>query len=144
MLIPEAQAPLDNQSEWAGRYYTLLDGVPVARYAGETGWTPLGPAVAPPREWEYEDLAGRDTATTLFGEPGISMQMVDAQNGWLAATYGHGVGGADTYVYRTHDGGGLGRRQDNSYRRHGGPAKPRSLITSTPSSPSDVSTVLPS
>ncbi len=106
VLIPEAQAPLDNQSEWAGRYYTLLDGVPVARYAGETGWTPLGPAVAPPREWEYEDLAGRDTATTLFGEPGISMQMVDAQNGWLAATYGHGVGGADTYVYRTHDGGG--------------------------------------
>ncbi len=33
------------------------------------------------------------------------MAMVSANDGWLAATYGNGVANADTYIYRTHDGG---------------------------------------
>jgi photosystem II stability/assembly factor-like uncharacterized protein len=33
------------------------------------------------------------------------MQMVNVQDGWLVMSINHGTGGADTYAYRTHDGG---------------------------------------
>jgi hypothetical protein len=52
-----------------------------------------------------DDLAGRKEATTLIGEPEINAKLVSPQDGWMTVTYGHGVALADTYVYRTHDGG---------------------------------------
>lgn len=81
------------------------NGVPYGRSAADLDWVQLGEAIAPPAEWAEDDLAGRDTAATLIGEPEVFAQMADEAHGWLVVTYGHGVAAADTYVYRTADGG---------------------------------------
>lgn len=81
------------------------DGIPYRRDAGETEWTRLGEAIAPPAEWAEQDLAGRNEATALSGADEYRAALVSAADGWLTATYGRGVAAADTYVYRTEDGG---------------------------------------
>ena len=58
-----------------------------------------------PAEWAGQDLAGRDEAESLEGLLSGTGGMVDGLNGWFVFAIGHGVGGADTYVYRTRDGG---------------------------------------
>ncbi|SMC37589.1 M56 family metallopeptidase [Papillibacter cinnamivorans] len=93
-------------ADWASAELTVIDGVPYIRHSVEESWTQLGPAIAAPREWSAQpDLAGRGEATTLIGDPEITIRLVSAKDGWLTATYGRGVAAADTYIYRTHDGG---------------------------------------
>lgn len=92
--------------DWQSAELTVTDGVPYIRHGDEEAWTQLGPAIEAPREWSVEDdLAGRKEATTLLGDPEISAKLVSPENGWMTVTYGHGVALADTYIYRTHDGG---------------------------------------
>ena len=55
-------------------------------------------------------MAGRDEAESLEGLLSGTGGMSDGLNGWFVFAIGHGVGGADTYVYRTRDGGAPGRR----------------------------------
>lgn len=93
------------QRSWRTAQLTVKEGVPYLRYSGDADWTKLGEAIAPPREWKGDDLAGRNTARTLDGDPEISAGLVTEKCGWLAATYGRGIAAADTYVYRTADGG---------------------------------------
>lgn len=93
------------QKSWQTARLTVKEGVPYIRYSAEADWTKLGEAIAPPREWKDDDLAGRNTAETLSGDPEISIGLVTDQCGWLVVTYGRGVAAADTYVYRTADGG---------------------------------------
>lgn len=75
------------------------------RYPGDTEWTNLDTLIPVPWEWSHQDLAGRNEATDLVGLLTGTGGMVDGLNGWFVFTIGHGVGGADTYVYRTYDGG---------------------------------------
>ena len=58
-----------------------------------------------PREWTDDDLAGRSEATALVGLPQIWGGLVTPTDGWLVACYERGVAAADTYVYKTADGG---------------------------------------
>lgn len=81
------------------------DGIPYRRDGGETEWTQLGEAIAPPAEWAEQDLAGRNEFTALSGADEYRAALVSAADGWLTATYGRGAAAADTYVYRTGDGG---------------------------------------
>ena len=75
------------------------------RYPGDTEWTELDTLIPVPAEWAGQDLAGRDEAESLEGLLGGTGGMSDGLNGWFVFAIGHGVGGADTYVYRTRDGG---------------------------------------
>lgn len=75
------------------------------RYPGDTEWTELDTLIPVPAEWAGQDLAGRDEAESLEGLLSGTGGMSDGLNGWFVFAIGHGVGGADTYVYRTRDGG---------------------------------------
>lgn len=75
------------------------------RYPGDTEWTGLDTLIPVPAEWANQDLGGRNQATDLVGLLDGTGGMVDGLNGWFVFTIGRGVGNADTYVYRTHDGG---------------------------------------
>ena len=75
------------------------------RFPGDTEWTNLDTLIPVPAEWANQDLAGRNEATDLVGLLTGTGGMVDGLNGWFVFTIGRGVGNADTYVYRTHDGG---------------------------------------
>lgn len=75
------------------------------RYPGDTGWTNLDTLIPVPWEWSHQDLAGRNEATDLVGLLSGTGGMVDGLNGWFVFTIGPAAGNADTYVYRTHDGG---------------------------------------
>ena len=75
------------------------------RYPGDTEWTELDALIPVPAEWANQDLGGRNQATDLVGLLDGTGGMVDGLNGWFVFTIGRGVGNADTYVYRTHDGG---------------------------------------
>ncbi len=75
------------------------------RYPGDTEWTELDTLIPVPAEWAGQDLAGRDEAESLEGLLSGTGGMSDGLNGWFVFALGHGVGGADTYVYRTRDGG---------------------------------------
>ena len=84
----------------AGKPITVVDGVPyVQEEDGEL--VQLGEAIAPPEEWTGQDLAGRNTAATLLGEPDVQGQFVSDTSGWLIACYDRG----DVYIYKTADGG---------------------------------------
>ena len=82
-------------------------GIPYRRDAGEWEWTQLGGPIAPPAEWAEQDLAGRDHAQALEVSDSAETYAgyVSASGAWLAVTYGRGVAAADTYVYRSEDGG---------------------------------------
>lgn len=75
------------------------------RYPGDTEWTELDALIPVPAEWANQDLAGRNEATDLVGLLSGTGGMVDGLNGWFVFTIGPAAGNADTYVYRTHDGG---------------------------------------
>ena len=75
------------------------------RYPGDTEWTNLDTLIPVPWEWSHQDLAGRNEATDLVGLLTGTGGMVDGLNGWFVFTIGPAAGNADTYVYRTHDGG---------------------------------------
>ena len=75
------------------------------RFPGDTEWTNLDTLIPVPAEWANQDLAGRNEATDLVGLLTGTGGMVDGLNGWFVFTIGPAAGNADTYVYRTHDGG---------------------------------------
>ena len=75
------------------------------RYPGDTEWTNLDTLIPVPAEWAGQDLGGRNQATDLVGLLDGTGGMVDGLNGWFVFTIGPAAGNADTYVYRTHDGG---------------------------------------
>ena len=58
-----------------------------------------------PPEWAEQNNPGLDEAESLEGLLSGTGGMSDGLNGWFVFAIGHGVGGADTYVYRTRDGG---------------------------------------
>ena len=89
-------------------------GVPYIRYSPEDEWERLGEPIAPPKEWAAdvdggdEGLAGRNEVSALFVYPDTTelwARLVSQTDGWLVACYPRGVSSADTYVYRTTDGG---------------------------------------
>lgn len=75
------------------------------RYPGDTEWTNLDTLIPVPAEWGHQDLAGRNEATDLVGLLSGTGGMVDGLNGWFVFAIGPAAGNADTYVYRTYDGG---------------------------------------
>lgn len=84
--------------------YMLQDGLVYILQADGVTREPWSDPVPAPASWAEQDLAGRDQAETLVDcEHWIGM--TSAENGWLVASVGAGVAHADTYVYRTHDGG---------------------------------------
>ena len=90
---------------------TVMDGLPYGRMAEGEAWTQLSDiTIDPPRDWTAlpgMGLAGRELATYLEIYEGQEVwgRMVDTRYGWLVTSLGHGVGNADTYAYRTTDGG---------------------------------------
>lgn len=101
----EVQIPRDNL--WSLNLYELSGGIPRVKSPGAADWAPIGPAVAAPESWKTQPLAGRDTVKTWAEvTPAFTqLEMVSADDGWLVLSIGHGIGGMDTYSYRTHDGG---------------------------------------
>lgn len=82
-------------------------GVPYRRNEGETEWTPLGEPIPRPAEWAEQTVGNRNKATALewVNNGKLHAQYVSATEAWLVVTYGQGVALADTYVYRSEDGG---------------------------------------
>lgn len=83
------------------------EGLPYLRYPGEEDLTPLLPLLPAPAEWAEQDMGGRNEAETLanLGYAKVQMGFTTASEGWAVVGVGAGVGNADTYFYRTHDGG---------------------------------------
>jgi beta-lactamase regulating signal transducer with metallopeptidase domain len=79
------------------------DGCVVAAVNGEI--VQISTPVPPPTEWAEQDLAGRNEAATLFEPTYFCAGLVSSKEGWLVVSYSRGVAAADTYVYRTSDGG---------------------------------------
>ena len=90
---------------------TVIDGIPYGRMGEEDEWTALSDTtIDPPQDWAAlpgMGLAGRELATYLEIYEGQDVwgQMVNAKEGWLVTSLGRGVAAADTYAYRTEDGG---------------------------------------
>ena len=103
---PEAHADRPDNA-WRTAEITLdEDGVPHIDYQyGDTMEFLSGAPIPAPREWADQDLAGRSEATALQYSPDVWAKLVSPTDGWLVACYGRGVAAADTYVYRTEDGG---------------------------------------
>lgn len=82
------------------------DGVPYIDYQyGDTTEFLNGEPIPAPRAWADDDLAGRNSAKYLEGSPDVWAKLVSPADGWLAACYGREGAAADTYVYKTGDGG---------------------------------------
>jgi photosystem II stability/assembly factor-like uncharacterized protein len=79
------------------------EGCVVATVDGEIVQTSA--PVPVPAEWAAQDLAGRSEATALMEPTYFSAGLVSSTEGWLVVSYSQGVAVADTYVYRTADGG---------------------------------------
>jgi len=92
---------------WMNAELSLSEnGEPLMRYHEQDEWVTIGAPIAAPKEWSSDsEIESRQEAQTLSYSPQTSMALVSANDGWLAATYGNGVANADTYIYRTHDGG---------------------------------------
>ena len=86
-------------------YMLQEDGLVYILQAGSAAWEPWSGPVPAPASWAGQDLAGRDQAETLADCEQYWIGMTSAENGWLVASVGAGVAHADTYVYRTCDGG---------------------------------------
>ena len=83
-------------------------GIPRIQYTDSTGeHERYGEPIPAPAEWAGQDLAGRNRSAVLGNPPDghLWAKLVSPDDGWLVACWGHGTGGADTYVYRTSDGG---------------------------------------
>ena len=83
------------------------DGLPYLRYPGEEDLTPLLSLLPAPAEWAGQELGGRNEMETLAELDAAAVQMgfTTASEGWAVVGVGAGAGSADTYFYRTHDGG---------------------------------------
>ncbi len=79
------------------------DGCVVTTINGEI--VQISAPVPVPAEWAGQDLAGRDEATTLSEPTYFCAGAVSPTVGWLVISYLQGMAIADTYVYRTADGG---------------------------------------
>jgi hypothetical protein len=79
------------------------DGCVVATVNGEI--VQISTPVPPPTEWAGQNLAGRNKAATLFEPTFFCAGLVSPKEGWLVVSYSRGMAAADTYVYRTADGG---------------------------------------
>jgi len=92
---------------WQTAEITLTeDGVPHIDYQyGNTMEFLEGDPIPAPREWAGQDLAGRNKAKYLEYAPEVWAKLVSPNDGWLVACYGQGMATADTYVYKTEDGG---------------------------------------
>lgn len=92
---------------WRDAEITLDEkGVPHIRYgSGDAAESFDGEPIPAPRSWKNDDLAGRNQATALQYSTDVWAKLVSETEGWLVACYGRGVAAADTYVYRTEDGG---------------------------------------
>ena len=90
---------------------TVKDGIPYGRMDETEDWTRLSDTtIDPPRDWAAlpgMGLAGRELETYLKmpANAYLSGRMVNGREGWLVASSGRGMGNADTYAYRTEDGG---------------------------------------
>ena len=83
----------------------IEEGIPYGKDLTDQDWVRLGDAIAPPVEWVNDDVGRRNEAVTLYKPSDIHVRMVNEKDGWLVVTYGRGVANADTYVYKTSDGG---------------------------------------
>lgn len=100
----KAPASVSPVGDWQSAVITLdEDGVPHILYGGAE--ERQGDPIPAPREWAEDDLAGRNEATALQYSPDVWAKLVSPAEGWLAACYSRGVAAADTYVYKTSDGG---------------------------------------
>lgn len=84
-------------------------GTPYIRYSEDETWDVVGKSIEPPIEWTLPDgsetLAGRSEASSIGTGCHQFGRMVSPTDGWLVFCYGHGVGGADKYIYKTSNGG---------------------------------------
>ena len=87
------------------------------RYPGETAWVELDTLIPVPRSWREEDsMESRHEAGSMAGvlQPGNTLVAFSSPTeGWLVTGIGRGAGSADTYVYRTADGGHTWRETGN-------------------------------
>ena len=87
------------------------------RYPGETAWVELDTLIPVPRSWREEDsMESRHEAGSMAGvlQPGNTLVAFSSPTeGWLVMGIGRGAGSADTYVYRTADGGHTWRETGN-------------------------------
>lgn len=83
------------------------DGLPYLRYPGREELIPLLPLLPAPAEWAEQDMGGRNEAETLadLDTARVQMGFTTASEGWAVVGVSAGIGNADTYFYRTHDGG---------------------------------------
>ncbi len=69
-------------------------------------WQDLSALLSAPASWADQGAVGRrNEAVTLEGHFPQFVEFSTALDGWAVVSVGQGVAHADTYVYRTHDGG---------------------------------------
>lgn len=88
---------------WRTAQITLSeDGVPHINYTyGDTVESMDGEPIPAPQAW-----AGQNESAVLAGSPEVWAKLVSPNDGWLVACYGQeDAVRADTYVYKTEDGG---------------------------------------
>ena len=93
---------------WQNAEITLDEnGVPHILYTYPNGSADLtGNPIPAPREWaDLDTLDSRKEAAALDGHPAVWARLVSETDGWLVACYERGVAAADTYIYKTEDGG---------------------------------------
>ena len=87
----------------------ILDesGVPHIIYTSSDGLEEVtGNPIPAPRGWaDLDSLDSRKEAAALEYNPAVWAELVSPADGWLVACYEQGVARADTYVYKTEDGG---------------------------------------
>ena len=100
----EAPAASSHDDAWKTAVITVQEnGIPYIQY--EDGKKDLSEAPIPaPREWADADQAERNQAQYLSFSPHIWAELVSPTDGWLVTCYASGES-ADTYVYKTADGG---------------------------------------
>ncbi len=97
----------DHSGWWETAVITVDEsGIPCIKYTDSSGdIEKFGNPIPAPAEWAGQDLAGRNQTEVLMYSSDIWAKLVSPDNGWLVACYSRGVGTADTYVYKTTDGG---------------------------------------
>ena len=108
-LRREAPAVSANRPDnaWMTAKITVnAEGIPYIDYEyGNTAEFLNGEPIPAPRSWADEDLAGRNKMQYLENFSEVWAKLVSPTDGWLVACYGRGMAAADTYVYKTADGG---------------------------------------
>ena len=98
-------AELPDESVVLDAEFSLRDDIVYIKYAQSDTWEAWSDPVPAPASWATQDLAGRDEAETLkYHEDAAWITLTSENHGWLVVSAA-GVAHADTYVYRTQDGG---------------------------------------